>query len=133
MPKNVMAFLIPKIGQVENYSGETIYVTCESSGDSDLESFHGSLPVSGTLVRRIVLKGDTFWYVFIPNSPIYAMDVVDRMFLVKLKKKGAMLNRTNTVDLQMVGLNQVQDFADGVVSDGAAVPLPFVQGRIIDS
>jgi len=133
MPKNIMAFLIPKMGQVENYNDETIYVTCESSRDLGFESFYDSLPVSGTLVRRIVLRGDTSWYVFIPNSPIYAFEVVDRMFLVKLKKKGTMLNRTEYVDLELVGLNQVQDFADGVVGEGDAVPLPLVQGRIIDS
>ena len=69
---------------------------------------------------------------FIPNSPIYAFEVIDRMFLVKLKKKGTMLNRSDFVDLELVGLSQVQDFADGVVSEEAAVPLPQVRGRIID-
>jgi len=132
MPKNIMAFLIPKIGQSENYIGETIYVTCDPNDDAGLESFQQSLPVSGVLVRRIVLKGDTSWYVFIPNSPIYAFEVVDRMFLVKLKKKGTMLNRSDFVGLEFVGLSQVQDFADGVVSKEAAVSLPQVRGKIIN-
>jgi len=131
MPKNMMAFLIPKIGQSDNYNGEKIYVQADNQGNIESEALRESLPVTGTIVRRIVYKGDTSWYVFVPDSPIQTFEVIDNMFLVKVAKKGTNLSESEFTALQFVGMSQIQDFEDGKVRDEDAVFLPQIWAKII--
>ena len=134
MAKSPVHFLIPKMATDENYSGETIEleIISEKYLPSNMEFLIQSLPVTGVLVRRIVYKADTSWYVFIPNSPIYAPGVVDNMFLIKTRRKGDLLHRNEDTYLSLTGLKSVQDFGEGTVKMKDAKFLHVVNGRIVD-
>ena len=132
IPKGILDFLIPKMEEEENYTGETIKLVSTQDMGYEMESLRQSLPVSGVLVRRIVFKGDTSWYVFIPNSPIYTSDVVDNMFLVKPEKKNGKLLRADYVSINLLGLRMAQDFGDGTVKAKNAEFLHLVRAKIVD-
>ena len=134
MAKSPVHFLIPKMATDENYSGETIEIEIISEKylPGNMEFLIQSLPVTGVLVRRIVYKADTSWYVFIPNSPIYAPGVVDNMFLIKTRRKGDLLHRNEDTYLSLTGLKGVQDFGEGAVKMKDAKFLHVVNGRIVD-
>ena len=131
VPKNILVFLIPKMGELQNYTGESIKLVADQDGEEGV--MIESLPVSGVLVRRIVYSGSTSWFVFIPNSPVYADEVVDNMFLVKLDHKGASLGRSEWTTMRLMGLKKAEDFGEGMVKKSDAVFLSLVQGKIVDS
>ncbi|MBL4755697.1 MAG: PrsW family intramembrane metalloprotease [Flavobacteriales bacterium] len=132
VPRGILDFFIPKMEEEENYTGTTIKLVAPEGIGYEMESLRQSLPVSGVLVRRIVFKGDTSWYVFIPDAPIYTADVVDNMFLIKPKKKGGKLLRADYVSINLLGLSRTQDFEDGTVKAKNAEFLHFVQAKIVD-
>jgi len=134
IPKGPADFLIPKMGVDESYTGKTLKIRIinEQDVEKGMESLLQSLPVSGVLVRRIVYRGDTSWYVFLPNSPIYIPDVVDNMFLIKPKKKGEELKRSGYTTVILRGLRKSQDFGDGCVSNKDAKFIHLLHGKIVD-
>ncbi len=122
IPWNVMEFFIPRMESQSNISGSRVVLAVPENAveESGRRWVDYTGKVNGTLVRRIVIRGFTNWYLFVPDDEAFKRNY--QAYAVRADDASNQLNGKNYTLSVVYGVEDTSKISDGVLRRRHAVP-----------